>query len=169
LLASDSFGDAGSGWPVQGGGTYSIGYRDGAYAITSQAGSGAVFAYGSPLDRSEVIIGASVTPVRGVAGLIFGVDNSYRFLIAADGTYRVLQGRSVIVAPARSNAIRAGTNRLVVAAVGQRASVYANGVLLANLDLQTPLRGTTYGFVVVAGQRGGEGVFDDLTVRGLPR
>ena len=46
---------------------------------------------------------------------------------------------------------------------------YANGTLLANLNVPAPLAGTTYGFVVIPGPNGGEGIFDSLTVRTLPR
>lgn len=170
VLVADDFGDPSSGWASQQAAGYSLGYRGGSYAITSQPGTGAIFSYGAPLNQSNVVIAASVTPVRGVAGLIFGPDNSYRFVIAADGSYRVEQNGRVAVPASPSRAVRrGGTNRLAIAASERRASLYANGVLLANVDLSAPLQGTTYGFVVIAGPRGGEGVFDDLMVRTLPR
>lgn len=170
VLDGDNFSNPASGWPSLQEATYTLGYRDGAYVITSQPNTGAIFAYGSPLGPSNAIIGADVIPVRGAAGLNFGPDNSYRFLISADGRFRVEQrGGRVIVRPTASNAIRAGRNRLVLAVVGTRASVYANGTLLANFNVPTPLAGTTYGFVVVPGPNGGEGIFDSLTVRTLPR
>jgi hypothetical protein len=169
VLVADAFGDPGSGWPILQEPNYTLGYRDGAYVITSQPNTGAVFAYGSPLGQNNAIIGADVTPVRGAAGLNFGPNNSYRFVISADGRFRVEQRGRVIVRPTASNAIRAGRNRLVLAVVGTRASVYANGVLLANLNVSAPLAGTTYGFVVIPGPNGGEAIFDSLTVRTLPR
>jgi hypothetical protein len=170
VLVADNFSDPASGWTTLQEASYSLGYRDGAYAITSAAGTGGIFSYGSPLGQSNAIIGADVTPVRGAAGLIFGPGNSYRFVITGDGGYRVeRQGSGVIVPQTRSRAVRAGVNRLVIAAAGQRVSLYANGALLANLDLAAPLAGTTYGFIVIAGPRGGEGIFDNLTVRTLPR
>lgn len=169
VLDGDNFSNPASGWPILQEPAYSLGYRDGAYVITSQPNTGAIFAYGSPLSQSNAIIGADVIPVRGSAGLNFGPDNSYRFVISADGRFRVEQRGRVIVRPTASNAIRAGRNRLVLAVVGTRASVYANGTLLANLNVPAPLAGTTYGFVVIPGPNGGEGIFDSLTVRTLPR
>ncbi|MBV9788847.1 MAG: hypothetical protein JOZ51_11770, partial [Chloroflexi bacterium] len=170
VLDGDNFSNPASGWPNLQEANYTLGYRDGAYVITSQPNTGAIFAYGSPLGASNAIIGADVIPVRGAAGLNFGPSNNYRFLISADGRFRVEQrGGRVIVGPTPSNAIRAGRNRLVLAVVGTRASVYANGALLANFNVPTPLAGTTYGFVVVPGPNGGEGIFDSLTVRTLPR
>lgn len=169
VLDGDNFGNPASGWPILQEPTYTLGYRDGAYVITSQPNTGAIFAYGSPLSQSNAIIGADVIPVRGSAGLNFGPNNSYRFVISANGQFRVEQRGRVIVRPTASNAIRAGRNRLVLAVVGTRASVYANGTLLANLNVPAPLAGTTYGFVVIPGPNGGEGIFDSLTVRTLPR
>lgn len=169
VLVADDFSDSGSGWATMQAASYTIGYRNGVYAITSDPGAGSVFSYGAPLSGGNVIIGADATPVRGAAGLIFGPDNSYRFLVSADGRFRVEQRGNAIIASTASSAIRAGTNRLVIAAAGRRVSLYANGTLLANLDLSAPLAGATYGFVVSAGARGGEGVFDNLTVRALPR
>lgn len=169
VLVSDSFDDPGSGWPQLKAATYTLGYRNGAYAITTNPGTGSIFSFGSPLAQGDVVIGADVTPVRGSAGLIFGTDNSYRFFVSADGRFRVDQRGQALVPSTANRAIRQGTNRLTVAAAGRRVSLYANGVLLTNLDLPASLEGTTYGFVVLAGTRGGEGVFDALTVRGLPR
>jgi len=169
VLVGDSFSDASSGWAILQEQDYTLGYRDNAYAITAGPNVGTIFSFGAPLAQGDVVIGADVTPVRGSAGLIFGADNTYRFLISGDGRFRVEQRTGIVVGPTASRAIRAGTNRLVIAAVGRRASLYANGVLLTNLDMPTPLLGTTYGFVVVAGSEGGEGVFDALTVRSLPR
>jgi hypothetical protein len=169
VLVADAFDDPGSGWANLQAEGYTLGYRDGAYAITTNPGTGSIFSFGAPLAQGNVVIGAEVTPVRGSAGLIFGPDNSYRFFVSGDGRYRVdVSGRS-LVAPTASNAIRRGTNRLSLAAAGRRVSLYANGVLLTNLDLPTSLQDTTYGFVVLAGPQGGEGVFDALTVRTLPR
>jgi hypothetical protein len=147
--------------------TYSLGYRDGAYVITSAPNTGSVFGYGSPLGANNAIIGADVTPVQGAAGLMFGPNNNYRFLISPDGRFRVEQRGQVIVRPTPSNAVRAGRNRLVIAAAGTRVSLYANGVLLANVNVPAPLQGTNYGFVVIPGGGGGEGIFDSLTVRAL--
>lgn len=169
VLDGDNFGNPASGWPILQEPAYTLGYRDGVYVISSQPNTGAIFAYGSPLSQSNAIIGADVIPVRGSAGLNFGPDNSYRFVISANGQFRVEQRGRVIVRPTASNAIRAGRNRLVLAVVGTRASVYANGTLLANLNVPAPLAGTTYGFVVIPGPNGGEGIFDSLTVRTLPR
>lgn len=169
VLDGDNFGNTASGWPSLQEPAYTLGYRDGTYVITSQPNTGAIFAYGSPLSQSNAIIGADVIPVRGSAGLNFGPDNSYRFVISANGQFRVEQRGRVIVRPTASNAIRAGRNRLVLAVVGTRASVYANGTLLANLNVPAPLAGSTYGFVVIPGPNGGEGIFDSLTVRTLPR
>lgn len=170
MLVADGFNNPASGWTQLQEPNYSMGYRNGAYAITSAAGTGGVFSYGSTLGQSNAIIGADVIPVRGVAGLIFGPNNSYRFVVAANGSYRVeRQGSGVIVPQTPSRAIRAGSNRLLIAAAGKRVSLYANGTLLTNLDLAAPLAGTTYGFIVIAGPRGGEGIFDNLTVRALPR
>lgn len=169
VLDGDNFGNPASGWPTLQQPAYTLGYRDGTYVITSQPNTGAIFAYGSPLSQSNAIIGADVIPVRGSAGLNFGPDNSYRFVISANGQFRVEQRGRVIVRPTASSAIRAGRNRLVLAVVGTRASVYANGTLLANLNVPAPLAGTTYGFVVIPGPNGGEGIFDSLTVRTLPR
>ncbi|HEY0601364.1 MAG TPA: DnaJ domain-containing protein [Herpetosiphonaceae bacterium] len=169
VLDGDNFGNPASGWPSLQEPAYTLGYRDGTYVITSQPNTGAIFAYGSPLSQSNAIIAADVIPVRGSAGLNFGPDNSYRFVISANGQFRVEQRGRVIVRPTASNAIRAGRNRLVLAVVGTRASVYANGTLLANLNVPAPLAGSTYGFVVIPGPNGGEGIFDSLTVRTLPR
>jgi hypothetical protein len=169
VLVADTFSDPGSGWANLQTATYTLGYRDGAYAITTEPGTGSIFSFGAPLAQSNVVLGADVTPVRGSAGMIFGPENSFRFFISGDGRFRVDQQGQALVPWTASNAIRRGTNRLSVAAAGRRASLYANGVLLTNLDLPTALEGTTYGFVVLAGPRGGEGVFDSLTVRTLPR
>ncbi len=169
VIAAVDFNRGASGWAVLQQPAYTIGPRDGAYAITTQPGAGAVFAYGAALGQSDVVISADVTPVRGWAGLIFGPDRAYRFFISPDGRFRVHQGAQTIVGPTASNAVWAGTNRLSIAAAGQRVSLYANGTLLANLDLPSSLRGTTPGFVVLDGPQGGEGIFDNLTIRTLPR
>lgn len=169
VLVSDTFNDPSSGWANLQTATYTLGYRDSAYAITTDPGTGSIFSFGAPLAQGNVVLGADVTPVRGFAGVLFGPDNSFRFFISRDGRFRVDQQGKPLVPPTASNAIRRGTNRLAVAAAGRRASLYANGVLLTNLDLPASLEGTTYGFVVLAGPRGGEGVFDSLTVRTLPR
>lgn len=166
---SEDFSDPASGWPVLQQPNYTLGYRDGVYVITTQPGTGTIFAFGSPLRGSNVVIGADVTAVRGSAGLLFGPNNTYRFLVSGDGRFRVEQPGRVLVPPTASRALRGGTNRLVIAAAGNRASLYANGVLLTNLNLPSPLAGTTYGFAAVPGRNGGEGLFDNLTVRGLPR
>lgn len=169
VLTADTFSDPASGWTVLQEPNYSLGYRGGSYAITSVPGTGGIFSYGSPLGQNNAIIGADVTPVRGSAGLVFGPNNSYRFVVAANGSFRVeRQGSGVIVPQTPSRAVRAGVNRLVIAAAGTRVSLYANGTLLRNLDLAAPLGGTTYGFIVIAGPGGGEGIFDNLTVRALP-
>jgi hypothetical protein len=169
VVAGDNFANPASGWPTLQTPTYNLGYRNGAYVITSGPNTGAVFAYGSPLGQNNAIIGADVIPVRGSAGLMFGPNNSYRFVISADGRFRVEQRGKVLVRPTPSNAVRAGRNRLVMAVAGTRVSLYANGVLLANLNVPAPLAGTNYGFVVIPGAGGGEGIFDSLTVRALPR
>ncbi len=169
VLVADTFDDPGSGWTSLQAESYTLGYRDGAYAITTNPGTGSIFSFGAPLAQGNVVISADVTPVRGSAGLIFGPENSYRFFVSGDGRYRVDQRGQSIVAPTASNAIRRGTNRLSIAAAGRRVSLYANGVLLTNLDLPTSLQNTTYGFVVLSGPQGGEGVFDGLAVRALPR
>ena len=169
VLISDTFNDPSSGWANLQTATYTLGYRDGAYAITTEAGTGSIFSFGAPLAQGNVVLGADVTPVRGLAGVLFGPDNSFRFFISGDGRFRVDQQGNALVPATASNAIRRGTNRLAIAAAGRRASLYANGVLLTNLDLPASLEGTTYGFVVLSGPRGGEGVFDSLTVRTLPR
>jgi hypothetical protein len=169
VLAGDNFSDPSSGWTQLQTPDYALGYRDGAYVISSQPGLGAIFSFGSPLAQSNAVIGADVRLVRGLGGLIFGPDNSYRWYVSADGRFRVDLRGSTIVPATPSRAIRRGTNRLVVAASGRRASLYANGVLLTNLDLSAPLAGTTYGFVVLSGPSGAESVFDNLTVRTLPR
>jgi hypothetical protein len=169
VLVADSFDDPGSGWAAVQTAGYTLGYRAGAYTITAGAGSGPIFAFGAPLDRGDVVIGADVTPTQGLAGLVFGPDNSYRFVISGSGRFRVEQRGRVLVPTTASRALRAGTNRLGIAAAGRRVSLYANGALLANLDLPASLEGTTYGFVVLPGDRGGAGLFDALTVRGLPR
>jgi hypothetical protein len=169
VLVADAFDDPGSGWANLQSEGYTLGYRDGAYAITTNPGTGSIFSFGAPLAQGNIVISADVTAVRGSAGLIFGPENSYRFFVTGDGQYRVDQRGRSIVAPTASNAIRRGTNRLSIAAAGRRISLYANGVLLTNLDLPASLQDTTYGFVVLAGPQGGEGVFDALTVRTLPR
>ncbi|WP_026369884.1 DnaJ domain-containing protein [Kallotenue papyrolyticum] len=169
VLAAANFNQGADGWPTLQAPTYSLGVRNSAYAITAQPRAGAVFAYGAPLEQSRVIIAADVVPVRGAVGLLFGPERAYRFLISADGRFRVDLGRQTLVGPTPSRAVRAGVNRLAIAAVERRVSLYANGTLLANLDLPTSLQGTTYGFIVVSEAQGAEGVFDNLVVRALPR
>ncbi len=169
VLVADAFNDPGSGWANIQAATYTLGYRDGAYAITTEPGTGSIFAFGAPLAQGNMVIGADVTPVRGLAGMIFGPDKSYRFFISGDGRFRVEQQGKALVPLTASKAIRRGSNRLAIAAADKRVSLYANGVLLTNLDLPVSLEGTTYGFVVLAGPGGGEGIFDSLSVRTLPR
>ncbi len=169
VLVAENFNNAASGWPNIQTDAYTLGHRNGTYAITTTPGTGAIFAFGKRLSQGNVVIGADVTPIRGSAGLLFGPDNSYRFFISGDGRYRVEQRGKALVPATASKAVQRGTNRLVIAASGKRVSLYANGVLLTNLDLPSSLEGTTYGFVVSGGSSHGEGEFDTLTVRSLPR
>jgi hypothetical protein len=170
VLLSDSF-DIRS-WADLDGRGWTVGYTDGGYRITADAGLGPIWSYRTGPD-GDLSYAVDVQGV-GEAGLLvrFMSENEYVIGVvdSGAGSYRVIQlrgGRASVLASGTSDAIQTGEsmNRLEARLNGTALTLLTNGITVANVELGTVNDSPRYGLVVVGGANAANALFDNLEIR----
>ena len=181
LLHSDDFSDPASGWYSNGFEQAVMEYAQDGYRITLNSASSGAWAY-SGQSFSNVRLEITATKLAGPDdsnwyGLVCrlqtveGRADFYAFIISSDGYYgigkHVNGGPFGLISADRmqfSNAVIQGENTNLVAAecVGNRLTIYVNGVLLAEVE-DNDLAGGQAGLIVgTFTEPGAQILFDDF-------
>lgn len=141
----DDFSNPASGWSVEAGGDYSMGYVDGEYRMTVSPGwiAWSLQDFGASDFQVEVDT-RQVSGLDGGAGIMFDV-NDYGFYLfeVSDGWYSLWRLYATdywywtpLIDWTQSPAVHPGyqSNRLKVEQVGVNITVYANGQLLGSVN-----------------------------------
>ena len=171
-LLEDDFSQG--GWASMSGNGWSVGYADGRYRISVNAGIGTIWSYRS-VASEDVSISADAQVTSGTGGLILRfVDqlNYITFVVDPQGAAYQLEmrsgGRSTVLAAGVSEAIRTGSdaqNRLTARISGDMLQVAVNGQQLAEVDAAGAPRSARFGLVAVSGAAPAEAFFDNLQIR----
>ena len=179
VLFQDDFGDSNSGWEV---GEYDggdVGYKDGAYFVTSTEKE--IMMWGVA-NRSfdNVVIEADVTQVSagpnsdnayGVVCREQGDGDGYYLRISGDGYYSIIkaqgQGFEPLVEWTESDAINKGnaTNHIRAICNGATLELFVNGQRLATAEDNTFTTGDIAFSVTTYEEETAEAHFDNLVVR----
>jgi hypothetical protein len=149
----------GVGWPTIDGGSWRVGFAQGAYQIVAQQGAGNIWAFNTSPAGSDYQVAVDVEASGGLGGLLLRyTDGSYLafFVNPAAAGFRLEQrlgGRVAVLAEEAHPAVNsdpAAQNRLLARLEGERIELRINGVPAADLSLASPAPSARYGMVVVA-------------------
>jgi hypothetical protein len=185
ILFEDDFSDPGSGWEIGDYETGSVGYRDGAYFVTSTVEDEQMWGVANQSFR-DLVIDVDATQVSGPSndnnayGVMCrvqpGVRDGYMLVISGDGfcsIYKIVDGDVESLADwAESETIRQGnaTNHLRAVCDGADLALFVNGELVAEASDSTFQEGDIALTVTTFEAESTEVLFDDLTVdRPAPR
>ena len=178
-LLQDDFSDSGSGWEI---GDYdggSVGYRDGAYFVTSTVSELGVWGVANrsfddlviEVDATQVSAGPVSDNAYGVTCREQGDGNGYYLRISGDGYYSIVKveggGPVVLVDWEGSSAIRQGneTNRIRAVCDGVTLKLSVNGEHLATVEDSTFTSGDIAFTATTYENEATEIHFDNLVVR----
>jgi hypothetical protein len=173
LVLSDGF-DVRS-WAQLGARGWSVGYQEGRYRVTADAGVGTIWSYRTG-PRGDASYGVDAQ-IAGEAGLMLRFVDEGNYLTytldPGSGAFRVIQvrgGAETTLAEGDSPAVQRGAdsiNRLEARLRGERLELIANGEALAAVDLQGLGDSPRYGLVAIGGAGASEALFDNLEIRTL--
>jgi hypothetical protein len=175
VLLSDTFANPGSGWPTINSGTWSVGYADNTYRISTQSNLGNIWVYRTLPGNDNFLIGVDVSVTGGAAGMLLRFTDAGNYLAfvlnPSNGDIRLEErraGQSRNLLNLRSNAVQTGAdvrNRLVALQRDITLELRINGQALDTLTLNNPPVSNRYGLVAVAGANPVEARFSNLTIR----
>ena len=179
ILYQDDFSDPGSGWEVGDYDDGSVGYRDGAYFVTSTTNEKVMWGLATR-SFSDLILEVDATQVSAPAnddnayGVMCRVQangyDGYILRISGDGfssIHKVVDGSpEVLVAWSESEAIRQGNamNRLRVVCDGSTLALFVNGELAAEASDTSFTEGDIALIVATYEDEATEVHFDNLVV-----
>ena len=170
---TDNFSNPSSGWPIESGDGYWMGYQNGEYYIAVNEGwmAWAVQDFGVSDFQIEVDARPSVSLYGGVALLFSATDDGFYLFEINDGWFSLWRNDSYnwnwtpLIDWQYSSAIhpRFQANRMQVVRIGSNIKVYANGHLLGSVNDGT-YRGTWSGLVSEAWSGYFDGRFDNFAL-----
>ncbi len=170
---SDDFSNPASGWPIESGDGYALGYKNNEYSITIQAGylAWALRDFGVRDYRLVVDARAPYSLDGAVAVMFSANDYGFYLLQVSDGWYALDRVDAyywqwtTLIDWTPSAAIHPGNavNHLEIVRVGAGISLYANNQLLASLSDST-YGGTWHGMAAGAFDSTFEGRFDNFAL-----
>lgn len=177
-LFQDDFSDPGSGWEEDDYESGSVGYKDGAYSVTSIVDSATMWGVANrsfdnfiiEVDATQVSAGPDGNNDYGVVCREQGDGNGYYLLVSGDGFYAILRAEDGEYAPlvewVESSAIRQGnaTNHLRVICDGSKLELFVNGQHLATAEDSTYTSGDIALTATTYEEESTEVHFDNLVV-----
>ncbi len=179
VLFQDDFSDPSSGWEVGNYNQGSVGYRDGAYFVTSAGEKKRMWGVANrsfdnliiEVEARQVSAPASNDNAYGVSCRVQADDDAYNLVISGDGFYAIQKiedgSFQMLVDWTRSDVINQGnaTNHLRAVCDGSRLALYCNGQLLAETTDSTYASGDIALMVTTYESEPTEVLFDNLVVR----
>ena len=164
VIFQDDFSDTNSGWEVGDYDDGSVGYKDGAYFVTSNSNGGTMWGVANhsfdnlalEVDATQVSAGPESNNDYGAVCREQGDGDGYYMLISGDGYCAIIKAEGkefqTLVEWAESNAVRKGnaTNRIRVVCNGSTLEMFVNGQRVATAEDSTyatgdiALTATTY-------------------------
>lgn len=160
---------SGTGW--------SVGYENQQYRINAAPGVGTIWSFRSGFGDPNFSMAADVVVASGAGGLLlrFADDNNYLSFVVdpANATYRLFQfigGTPTELINGTSETIirdAGAVNRVQARMKGDTITLLANGQILTNVPLTTPIYGSNYGLLVLAEQTTADVTFDNVEIRAV--